>query len=139
MPWASPSRSIPAACSGSCCLGSDVVGEEALIRFYLLHVMILPLLLVALLAVHFWRIRKDGGLTRPADADERLGPPPTDVYPVFTEAPQKTYHLAAIVRGRTPAVGHGPENTVPSMPHLFYAELAVFMLTVLICLGLAIW
>jgi quinol-cytochrome oxidoreductase complex cytochrome b subunit len=120
-------------------LGSDVVGEEALIRFYLLHVMLLPLVLGALMAVHFWRIRKDGGLARPADADQRLGPPPGDTYPVFTEAPQKTYQLAAVVRGTTPAVGRGPENTVPSMPHLFYAEMGVFMLTILVCLGLSIW
>lgn len=119
-------------------LGSDVVGEEALIRFYLLHVMILPLVLSILLAVHIWRIRKDGGLARPVDADERLGPPPKDVYPVFTEAPAKTYHLAAIVRGRSPAVGRGPENTVPSTPHLFYAELGVLMATVFICLVLAL-
>jgi len=115
-------------------LGSDVVGEEALIRFYLLHVMILPLVLGALLAVHIWRVRKDGGLSRPADADQRLGPRPGDVYPVFAETPAKTYHLAAIVRGRTEAVGRGPENTVPSMPHLFYAELAALMMTVLVCL-----
>ncbi len=119
-------------------LGSDVVGPEALIRFYLLHVMILPLVLAALMAVHFWRIRKDGGLARPADADRRLGLPPGDVYPVFTEAPAKTYHLAAIVRGRTPQVGRGPENTVPSMPHLFYAELGVLMLTTFICLALSL-
>jgi len=120
-------------------LGSDVVGEEALIRFYLLHVMILPLGLALLMAVHFWRVRKDGGLAKPADVDQRLGPQPGNTYPVFTEAPQKTYQLAAVVKGRTPAVGNGPENTVPSMPHLFYAELGVFMLTILICLGLAIW
>ncbi len=119
-------------------LGSDIVGEEALIRFYLLHVMILPLMLVILMAVHFWRIRKDGGLTRPDDVDDRLGPPPPDTYPVFTEAPAKTYHLAAIVRGRTSAVCQGPENTVPSMPHLFYAELGVLMVTVFICVALAI-
>jgi quinol-cytochrome oxidoreductase complex cytochrome b subunit len=119
-------------------LGSDVVGEEALIRFYLLHVMLLPLVLAALAAVHFWRIRKDGGLTRPADADRFLGPPPGDTYPVFTEEPTKTYHLAAIVRGKTPAVGDGPEQTVPSMPHLMYAEAGVFMLTVFVCLALAL-
>ncbi|MFN0085346.1 MAG: cytochrome b N-terminal domain-containing protein [Blastocatellia bacterium] len=119
-------------------LGSDVVGEEALIRFYLLHVMILPLVLVALMAVHFWRIRKDGGMVRPADADERLEPRAEEVYPVFTEAPAKTYQLAAIVKGKTPAVGRGPENTVPSMPHLFYAELAVLMLTTLICVALSL-
>lgn len=118
-------------------LGSDIVGEEALIRFYVLHVMILPLALVALLAIHFWRIRKDGGMTRPADADQRL-PPMTDVYPVFTEAPQKTYQLAAIVKGTSPAVGRGPENSVPSMPHLFYAELGVLMVTALVCLALSV-
>ena len=119
-------------------LGSDVVGPEALIRFFLLHVMILPLAITALMAVHFWRIRKDGGLVRPEDADRRLGRPEGEVYPVFTEAPSKTYQLAAIVRGRTPNVGRGPEGTVPSMPHLFYAELAVLMLTTAICLLLAL-
>jgi quinol-cytochrome oxidoreductase complex cytochrome b subunit len=117
-------------------LGSDTVGEEALIRFYLLHVMLLPLVAGALMAVHFWRIRKDGGLAKPADVDRRVVPDGT--YPVFTEAPQKTYHLAAIVRGRTSAVGQGPEHTVPSMPHLFYAELAVLMLTVFVCTALAL-
>ena len=119
-------------------LGSDTVGEEALIRFYLLHVMLLPLAAAMLMAVHFWRVRKDGGLAKPHDVDARLGPPPATIYPVFTEAPTKTYHLAAIVKGRTPAVGVGPENTVPSMPHLFYAELGVMMLTIFVCTALAI-
>ena len=118
-------------------LGSDIVGEEALIRFYLLHVMILPLVLAALMAVHFWRIRKDGGLAKPADADEQVAEEAKEFYPVFTDAPKKTYHLAAVVKGKTPQVGSGPEHTVPSMPHLFYAELGVLMLTVFICLGLA--
>jgi quinol-cytochrome oxidoreductase complex cytochrome b subunit len=120
-------------------LGSEDVGEEALIRFYLLHVMILPLVLVLLLSVHVWRVRKDGGIARPVDADRRLGPIGRDVHPVFTEAPQKTYHLAAIVRGTAPAVGAGPENTVPALPHLFWAEVAAVMFTVLLCLGLAMW
>ena len=120
-------------------LGSDQVGAEALIRFYLLHVMLLPLLLAALLAVHFWRIRKDGGLVRPADADERLAREQREpAWPVFTGTPAKTYHLAAIVKGRTANVGRGPENTVPSMPHLFYAELGVLMVTTFACLAMAL-
>ncbi len=118
-------------------LGSDEVGEEALIRFYLLHVMILPIALLMLLAVHFWRIRKDGGLARPEDADGRLPAPARRLFPVFTQLPQKTYHLAALVRGRTPAMGP-PENTLPSLPHLFYAEAGVLMLSVFICLLLAL-
>ncbi len=48
-------------------LGGDTVGQEALIRFYVLHVAILPGLLVMFLAVHIWRIRKDGGLAHPSE------------------------------------------------------------------------
>lgn len=120
-------------------LGSEDVGEEALIRFFLLHVMILPIGLLVLMAVHFWRIRKDGGLSRPDDADSRLKPLEGTVTPVFTQQPQKTYSLAAVVRGRRPAVGKGPENTLPSMPHLFYAEMAVFMLSIFVCVLLALF
>jgi quinol-cytochrome oxidoreductase complex cytochrome b subunit len=48
-------------------LGGDVVGQEALVRFYVLHVCILPGLMSILIAIHFWRIRKDGGLSHPSD------------------------------------------------------------------------
>ncbi len=44
-------------------LGGNVVGENALLRFYVLHCVILPLLALILIAVHFWRVQKDGGLT----------------------------------------------------------------------------
>jgi cytochrome b6 len=44
-------------------LGGRQIGENALLRFYVLHCIILPLIAVALIALHFWRIQKDGGLT----------------------------------------------------------------------------
>ena len=44
-------------------LGGHLVGENALLRFYVLHCVILPLAAVLLIAVHFWRVQKDGGLT----------------------------------------------------------------------------
>jgi quinol-cytochrome oxidoreductase complex cytochrome b subunit len=44
-------------------LGGNTVGENALLRFYVLHVFILPLVMTILLGVHFWRVRKDGGIT----------------------------------------------------------------------------
>jgi quinol-cytochrome oxidoreductase complex cytochrome b subunit len=46
-------------------LGGNEVGQMALLRFYVLHVAMLPLVAVLLVGVHFWRIRKDGGLSRP--------------------------------------------------------------------------
>jgi quinol-cytochrome oxidoreductase complex cytochrome b subunit len=50
-------------------LGDATVGQEALLRFYVLHVVVLPLVLTLFVAVHFWRIRKDGGLAKPEEAE----------------------------------------------------------------------
>lgn len=44
-------------------LGGNIVGENALVRFYVLHVFILPLMMTLLIGIHFWRVRKDGGIT----------------------------------------------------------------------------
>ncbi|MBI4319735.1 MAG: cytochrome b N-terminal domain-containing protein [Chloroflexi bacterium] len=41
-------------------LGGYEVGQNALIRFYTLHVIGFPLLAAVLMALHFWRVRKDG-------------------------------------------------------------------------------
>ena len=46
-------------------IGGFEVGAAALIRFYTLHVIALPLLAATFMTVHFWRIRRDGGLARP--------------------------------------------------------------------------
>jgi len=43
-------------------LGGNAVNDSALLRFYVLHCMILPVAAILLIAVHLWRIRKDGGL-----------------------------------------------------------------------------
>lgn len=48
-------------------LGGNLVGQSALLRFYVLHCVVLPVICIALIAVHFWRIRKDGGLSRPVE------------------------------------------------------------------------
>lgn len=50
-------------------LGGDEVGDAALLRFYVLHAIALPALLTLLVGYHFWRIRKDRGLARPAEAE----------------------------------------------------------------------
>jgi quinol-cytochrome oxidoreductase complex cytochrome b subunit len=46
-------------------LGGVEVGAETLLRWYVLHILALPFLLVIFLSVHFWRIRKDGGISGP--------------------------------------------------------------------------
>jgi quinol-cytochrome oxidoreductase complex cytochrome b subunit len=46
-------------------LGGVEVGQGTLIRFYVMHVIAFPLVVAILMVVHFWRIRKDGGISGP--------------------------------------------------------------------------
>ncbi len=46
-------------------LGGVEVGQGTLIRFYVMHVIAFPLIVAILMVVHFWRIRKDGGISGP--------------------------------------------------------------------------
>ncbi len=46
-------------------LGGIEVGQNTLLRFYVLHVIALPLIAAIMMIVHFWRIRKDGGISGP--------------------------------------------------------------------------
>jgi quinol-cytochrome oxidoreductase complex cytochrome b subunit len=46
-------------------LGGTVVGPSALLRFYVLHCIVIPLVASIFMIVHFWRVRKDGGISGP--------------------------------------------------------------------------
>jgi quinol-cytochrome oxidoreductase complex cytochrome b subunit len=45
--------------------GSLEVSQNTLLRFYVAHVMVFPFITALFMAVHFWRIRKDGGISGP--------------------------------------------------------------------------
>lgn len=120
-------------------LGDSAVGQEALLRFYVLHVAVLPVVMVGMIAIHFWRIRKDGGLSRPEDADVVITPMPAvaaNALPATLEQPQLNflakarYGIQGLVRGPFTKVGNVLDNTVFSYPNLLLAELFVFVLTV---------
>ena len=59
-------------------LGGLEVGQNTLLRFYVLHIMVFPLVAAIFLAVHFWRIRKDGGISGPAMSRRRRRRPRRD-------------------------------------------------------------
>jgi quinol-cytochrome oxidoreductase complex cytochrome b subunit len=46
-------------------LGGVEIGSETLLRWYVLHVLMLPFVIVIFMAIHFWRVRKDGGISGP--------------------------------------------------------------------------
>jgi quinol-cytochrome oxidoreductase complex cytochrome b subunit len=122
-------------------LGDSNVGQEALLRFYVLHVVVLPAILSLLVAVHFWRIRKDGGLAKPELANEAPQAPNVSVQveePVLvaaggatTEAaPTRSFAIQGLVRGPLIKIGKLSEDTVFSWPNLLIAELFVLLLTI---------
>ncbi len=113
-------------------MGGTSVGQEALLRFYVLHVAVLPAILTLMIAIHFWRIRKDGGLSRPEDADPKITLEPMETAsPVKASVlePKKVYGFQGLVRGPLTKVGQIPDNTVFSWPNLFLAELFTFVVT----------
>jgi quinol-cytochrome oxidoreductase complex cytochrome b subunit len=46
-------------------LGGSQVGSNALLRAYVWHCIGIPIIVILLMAVHFWRVRKDGGISGP--------------------------------------------------------------------------
>jgi quinol-cytochrome oxidoreductase complex cytochrome b subunit len=124
---------------------APVLGEH--VRFLLLGDPVIPLALAALVAVHFWRIRKDGGLSRPEGLDlpeaqklfpEALAGKLEGLAPAAKTAKTRTFGVMGIVRGPFNKVGQTPDNTVYSWPNLFVAELFCFALTVLVVLAAAL-
>jgi len=47
-------------------LGGSIVDANALLRAYIWHCIAIPLIVAIFLGVHFWRVRKDGGISGPA-------------------------------------------------------------------------
>jgi len=107
-------------------LGGNIVGQGALLRFYVLHCFVLPAFVIVALAVHFWRIRKDGGISGP----EEVAVP--EKLPVAT-VPGKTYGLMEIAQGTELTVERDPADYVFTWTHLVPKEFlaAIIIITIL--------
>jgi quinol-cytochrome oxidoreductase complex cytochrome b subunit len=113
-------------------LGGTVVGQNALIRSYVLHVVVLPLITGLLIAIHLWRIRKDGGLAR---SETSLA---TDMVDPEPGADLKSYGLMNLIEGKTPQVGKEPEDMTTTWPHLLFRETALFLIVMIVIMGVSV-
>jgi quinol-cytochrome oxidoreductase complex cytochrome b subunit len=132
-------------------LGGHSVSESALIRFYVLHVAVLPSAVVLLTMVHFWRVRKDGGLSRPVwklKAEKpaglvKIGEPQAEpvslvVVPASTE---KTYGLMEVVTGKPvfeTLTDEEEQDLVFSYPYAFFREGVALAATVVTVMAISI-
>jgi quinol-cytochrome oxidoreductase complex cytochrome b subunit len=130
-------------------LGDTTVGQEALLRFYVLHVVVLPAILTIFVAIHFWRIRKDGGLAKPEESTAAPAPVQVTVevgQPVLVgagiataDAPPRRFTIQGLVRGPFVKVGKLEEGTVFSWPNLLIAEMVVLLITVIGLMAVSIF
>jgi quinol-cytochrome oxidoreductase complex cytochrome b subunit len=123
-------------------LGGHTVGQAALLRFYVLHVAVLPTVVALLTMVHFWRIRKDGGLSRPvwkvkaAPSPELVHIGASEAAVPLTAAPasqDKTYGLMEVVTGKPifeTVTEEEEEDAVFSYPFAFFREGIALLATV---------
>ncbi len=116
-------------------LGGTDVGQNALIRFYVLHNVVLPLFASLLIVVHFWRIRKDGGLARPGEQMAFEGGK-TDSMQNGKDL--KSYGLMNLVEGKTFQAGKEPEKMTTTWPHLIQREMILFFIVLIFIMGMSI-
>ena len=130
-------------------LGDATVGQEALLRFYVLHVVVLPTILTMFVAIHFWRIRKDGGLAKPEESApvpvpvsveiEQAVPVVASAAVVAAESAPRRFSIQGLVRGPFVKVGKLEEDTVFSWPNLLIAELVVLLITIIGVMAVSIF
>jgi quinol-cytochrome oxidoreductase complex cytochrome b subunit len=101
-------------------LGGPEVGHAALIRFHMLHVAFLPGLMLGLVALHLWRIRRDGGLARePGGAPDNEATVPAWPHLLLREAVlvMVLLTLLSLFAAFVPApLGQAPDFHNPSNP-----------------------
>jgi quinol-cytochrome oxidoreductase complex cytochrome b subunit len=124
-------------------LGGTIVGQNALNRLYVLHCMALPLVFCLLAAIHFWRIRKDGGISRrslPATdgADGANAIQPAIASPSTSLAKEPAainprYRLLAYVKGETFSGKRDlPADDVQIWPHLVVREFLMALAVIIV-------
>jgi quinol-cytochrome oxidoreductase complex cytochrome b subunit len=101
-------------------IGGETVSQAALSRFFMLHVIFLPLTFLILTSWHFWRVRKDGGISRPDNADE-----------IFQKQSEES-SKAQDENSKSPQNNNPKKGRIDvhiySWPTLMWAELAVLVL-----------
>ncbi len=125
-------------------LGGTLVGQNALIRFYVLHCVALPIIMGMLLAIHFWRIRKDGGISRPKSAAPAAAPPvavssASGHSGAAEPATPPRYRLLAYIKGDTYSGKRDlSENEVQVWPHLVIREFIAGLVVIVLLWAISI-
>jgi quinol-cytochrome oxidoreductase complex cytochrome b subunit len=127
-------------------LGGAQIGQATLLRFYALHVVVLPVALTVLLALHIWRVRKDGfAVQQPTGgafaehATQRASGPAAPIAGGADVGEQRVRLLGVVDRESVTAEERRVDDTVFTWPHLLVRHVVVGLATsaVVLTLGVA--
>jgi len=124
-------------------IGGDQIGPSTLLRFYALHVAVLPALLTVVLAVHIWRVRKDGFAVRRPNVGAFEEAATTTATSAPAGAPPDLYGgrsrlLGVVDRESVTAEDRAVDDTVFTWPHLVARHVVVALGVAALVLGLGV-
>ena len=124
-------------------LGGAQIGQATLLRFYALHVFVLPAALTVLLALHIWRVRKDGfAVQQPTSgafteqATERPRVPAA--VPAGGAGEPRVRLLGVVDRQSVTAEERRVDDSVFTWPHLLVRHAVVGLATAAVALTLGV-
>ena len=128
-------------------LGGETIGQAALLRFYVIHVAVLTVAFAMLIAVHLWRLRKDGlAVGEPPhahDVTQRAGEPTSGSDPVRVDVPivlaDGRRVLGVIRTDEVPGKVRDPASEVFSWPAMIirHQVIALAVCALVLALGIA--
>jgi quinol-cytochrome oxidoreductase complex cytochrome b subunit len=122
-------------------IGGDQIGPSTLLRFYALHVAVLPMFLGLLIAIHIWRVRKDGFAVKRSSAGAFEEAATVRAAPETT-APElygtRTRLLGVVDRESVTASDRSVDDTVFTWPHLVVRHVVVALGVAALVLGLGV-
>ncbi|MFN2151552.1 MAG: cytochrome b N-terminal domain-containing protein [Anaerolineales bacterium] len=74
-------------------IGGAVIGQGTIRNFYAVHVAALPIIMAATLSYHFWKIRKNGGISQPEQIEHQQAEKATSIPHLV----QREFAAAAII------------------------------------------
>jgi len=124
-------------------LGGSTIGQSALLRFYVIHVAVLTGVFFLLMAVHLWRLRKDGLAVGDAavahDVTARADEPETAIVANETWLPDGRRVLGVVETDDGPGHAREPADEVFAWPHLLirHQVVALAVCALVLALGVA--
>jgi quinol-cytochrome oxidoreductase complex cytochrome b subunit len=121
-------------------LGGKEVGQDALIRFYTAHVILFPAFMTVLIGLHFWRIRKDGGLAASNPRPRGVAKPPAGARAATATADDPSGGAEAKPSPSEARAAAVPRQTLSTWPNLLILEIiaGLFITAVLVLMSLAV-